>query len=114
MLDARLNFKQQAEHVNAKAFGIRVALSRLMPNMGGLKQRRRALLNLVVTSVLPYGIAIWADALQMQETRRKVAPVYRLSAFRVASTYSKVSEDAACVIVGMLPIEELAEEWPTL
>lgn len=80
MLDARLNFKEQVEHVSAKASAVRVSLSRLMPNVGGPKQSRRLLLSSVVTSVLTNGIPIWADALKVQETRRKVASIYRLSA----------------------------------
>ncbi|XP_015123247.1 uncharacterized protein LOC107045466 [Diachasma alloeum] len=69
-----------------------------------------ALLSSVVTSVLTYGIPISADVLQLQETRRRIAPVYRLSALRVASAHRTVSEDAVCVIAGMLPIEILAEK----
>lgn len=114
MIDARLNFKQQADHVGAKASVVRATLSRLMPNIGGPKQRKRALLASVVTSVLTYGIPIWADTLRTQEAWRKVAPVYRLSALRVASAYRTVSHDAVCVIAGMLPIEILAEERRTL
>ncbi|XP_028982466.1 uncharacterized protein LOC114841596 [Diachasma alloeum] len=85
---------QQAEHVGTKTFGVRSTLARLMPNIGGPKKRRRALLSSVVTSVVTYGISIWADVLQLQEARRKIAPVYRLSALRVASAYRTVSEDA--------------------
>ncbi|XP_015118800.1 uncharacterized protein LOC107042315 [Diachasma alloeum] len=94
MVDARLNFKQHAEHLSIKASGVKSSLSRLMPNIGGPKQRRRALLSSVITSVLTYGISIRVNALQLQKVRRKVAPVYRLSALRVASAYRTVSEDA--------------------
>ncbi|XP_015118901.1 uncharacterized protein LOC107042377 [Diachasma alloeum] len=85
-----------------------------MPNIGGPKQRRRALLSSVVTSVLTYGISIWADVLQLQEARHKIAPVYRLSALRVASAYRTVSEGAVCVISRIIPIEVLAEERRSL
>ncbi|XP_015119514.1 uncharacterized protein LOC107042829 [Diachasma alloeum] len=105
-----LNFKQQVKHITTKASGVRAALSRLMPNIGGPKQRRRALLSSVITSVLTYGIAVWAEALQLQQNQRKVGPVYRLSALRVASAFRTVSNDAVCVITGMMPIEVLAEE----
>ncbi|CAB3247351.1 unnamed protein product [Arctia plantaginis] len=114
MIDARLNFKQQAQHVGAKASVVRATSSRLMPNIGGPKQRRRALLTSVVTSVLNYGIPIWADALKIQEARRKIAPVYWLSALRIASAFRTVSDDAVNVIAGMLPIEVLAEERKAL
>ncbi|XP_015123784.1 uncharacterized protein LOC107045892 [Diachasma alloeum] len=105
MIDARLNFKQQTEHLGVKASGVRSTLSRLMPNIGDPEQRRRALLSSVVTSVLTHGTSIWADTLKLQENS-----VYRLSALRVTSAYRTVSEDAVCVIAGMLPIELLAEE----
>ncbi|CAH2092420.1 unnamed protein product [Euphydryas editha] len=78
------------------------------------KQKRRELLASVVTSVLTYGIPVWADALNIQEARRKIAPVYRLSALRVASAFRTVSDDVVCVIAGMLPIRVLAEERKAL
>ncbi|XP_030757325.1 uncharacterized protein LOC115883146 [Sitophilus oryzae] len=114
MLDARLNFKQQVEHVCTTASVVRVSLSRLMPNVGGPKQIRRSLLSSVVTPVLTYGISIWADALRIQGTRRRVASVYRLSALRVSSAFRTVSEDAVCVIAEMFPIEILAKERQVL
>ncbi|XP_015116123.1 uncharacterized protein LOC107040517 [Diachasma alloeum] len=109
MIDPRLNFKH-VEHVAIKASWVRTLLSRLISNIEGSQQKRRALLSTVVTSVLNYGIPIWADALQFQKSRRKIAPVYRQSVLRVASAYRIVSEDAVCVIAGMLSIEVLAEK----
>ncbi|GBP32393.1 hypothetical protein EVAR_81200_1 [Eumeta japonica] len=38
MLDARLNFKQQVEHVSVKASVVRAGLARLMPNVGGVAE----------------------------------------------------------------------------
>ena len=81
-----------------------------MANVGGPKQNRRSLLASVVTSVITYGIAIWAGALLTPETRRKVTSVYRLSALRVASDNRTVSKVASAVIAGLLPIEVLADE----
>jgi len=75
MIDARLNFKQQVEHVSTKASAVTLVLSRLMPNIGDPKQCRRRLLASVATSVLTYGISIWADALGIQESHRRVASV---------------------------------------
>ncbi|XP_030746169.1 uncharacterized protein LOC115874997 [Sitophilus oryzae] len=88
--------------------------SRLMLNVGGPKQIRRSLLSSVVTSVLTYGISLWADALRIRGTRKRVAAVYRLSALRVASAFRTVSEDAVCIIAGILPIGILAEERQVL
>ncbi|GBP39675.1 Retrovirus-related Pol polyprotein from type-1 retrotransposable element R1 [Eumeta japonica] len=81
-----------------------------MPNVGGPKQSRRLLLSSVVTSVLTYGISIWADALETQDSWRKAGPIYRMSALRVASAFRTVSEEAVCVISGTLPLRVLAKE----
>lgn len=91
---------------------VATTLARLMPNVGGPRQKRRKLLSSVTTSVLTYGIPIWADALKIQEYRRKVAAAYRVGALRVA--FRTVSEDAINVIAGVLPIEVLAEERRTM
>lgn len=81
ILDARLNSKQQV-------FMVRASLS---------------LLSSVVMSVLTYGISVWAHTLGVQESRRKVASTYQLSALRVTSAFRTVAEEAVCVIAGMLP-----------
>lgn len=85
-----------------------------MPNIGGPKQRKSALLASVVTSVITYAIAIWGHTLERQASLRKVGPVYRRSALRVASAFRTVSTDAVCVIAGMLPIRLIAEERRSL
>lgn len=110
MLVARLNFKQQVEHVTAKALTVVANLVRLMPNIGSPKQTKRLLLSSVVTSDLTYGLSIWTDALEIQESWRKACPVYRLSALRVASAFRTISEEAVCVISGTLPLKVLAKE----
>ena len=48
MIDSRLNFKAQVEHASAKAATVGRTLSRLMPNVGGPKQKRSALLTSVI------------------------------------------------------------------
>lgn len=85
-----------------------------MPNIGGPRQNRRKLLTSVVTSVLTYGIAIWGDALKIERYQRTVMTVYRLSALRVTCAFRTVSEDAACVLAGMTPLEIMAEERKAL
>ncbi|GBP21409.1 Putative 115 kDa protein in type-1 retrotransposable element R1DM [Eumeta japonica] len=45
---------------------------------------------------------------------RKAGPVNRLSALRVASAFRTISEEAVCVISGVLPLRVLAKEKQTL
>ncbi|GBP70973.1 Retrovirus-related Pol polyprotein from type-1 retrotransposable element R1 [Eumeta japonica] len=40
MIDVRLNFKQQVEHVSTKASAVKTSLARLMPSVGGPMQRK--------------------------------------------------------------------------
>lgn len=109
-IDARLRFKEQALHACTKASSVVGVLSRLMPNVRGPKQKRRALLGSVVSSVLTYGIAVWADALNCQDVQRRLFPVHRRSALRVAGAFRTVSREAAHLIAGVMPIEVLAQE----
>ncbi|GBP44746.1 hypothetical protein EVAR_81514_1 [Eumeta japonica] len=69
------------------------SLSRLMPIVGGPQQSRKMLLSSVVTSVLTYGMLIWADAFESQESRKKDASIYRLSTIRVANAFRRVSKE---------------------
>lgn len=110
ILDTRLKYKTHIEHVAGKAAKVATALARLMPNIGGPRQPRRRLLASVVTSVLTYGITIWGEALKYEDYRRKIAAVNRLSALRVSCAFRTVSDDAVCVIAGLIPIEILAVE----
>lgn len=107
MLDTRLSFKTHVEHAAAKAAKVATALARLMPNIGGPRQPQRKLLASVATSILTYGIAIWGEALETEGHRRKIAAVHRRSALRVSSAFRTVSDDAVCIIAGMMPIEVL-------
>ena len=63
-----------------------------------------------MTSILTYGIAIWGKALKIERYQRKMAAVNRLSALRVSSAFRTVSDDAVCIIAGLMHIEVLAVE----
>ncbi|XP_068626377.1 uncharacterized protein [Battus philenor] len=106
--------RDQTERAATKASLVTDKLCRLMPNIGGPKQNRRKLLASVTTSVLMYGVPIWSDALSKLESHRKIVSVYRVSNLRVASAFRTVSEDAACVIVGMVTVALLEDEMTKL
>ena len=110
MIDSHLNFKAQVEHAPAKTATVGRTLSRLMPNVGGPKQKKRLLLSSVITSIMTYGIAIWADALAIQEWYKKVASVHSITSLWTASAFRTVPREAADVIAGLMPIQVLAQE----
>ena len=110
MLDNRLRFKTHVEYSSKKASLLQAALSRILPNIGGPGYARRILLSRVVSSVLLYAAPVWAAALATTETRRKLSSTYRLCAIRTISGFRTISDEAACVIAGMIPIDILANE----
>jgi len=109
-IDARLSFKEHTKYVSQRSAKASKALSRIMPNVGGPSQGRRRLLVSVVTSIMLYAAPIWAQALQVPSYRRSVNSVYRNCALRVISAFRTLSDEAACVIAGMCPINLLAAE----
>lgn len=110
MVDQKLRFDDHLQSCSAKAAAYASSLSRLMPNIGGPRQSRRLLLASVCSSVLLYGAPVWSDALRVASYRRRVAAVYRQCALRVICAYRTVSDEAACVVAGMLPVDILAAE----
>lgn len=110
MLDTKLNFWQQIKQVTDKAAVVTNQLSRLMANIGGPTPAKRRLLMTTMQSILLYGAEIWADALNKDYCRRRMAAVQRRGALRVACSYRTVSHPAVYVIATVIPIDLLAQE----
>ena len=110
MVDQRLKFKSHLENLATKASGVATLLARMLPNIGGPRQSRRLLISRVVSSILLYAAPVWASSLKVEANRRKIAAPYRLSALRTSCAYRTTSDEAACVIAGMIPIDILANE----
>ena len=86
------------------------ALARLMRNTKGPRPSIRRLLMTVTHSILLYGAEIWADATEIKKYRTTMTDVQRQWALRIACAYRTVSEAAALVIAGVVPIDLLALE----
>lgn len=110
MIDNRLSYKKHIEYVSEKASRLQAALSGMLPNVGGPRHGRRLLLAKVVTSAILYAAPIWAPAMSVQSNRKKLAGTYRLSALRTIGGFRTISDDAAGVLAGMMPIDILVEE----
>ncbi|KAH8332940.1 hypothetical protein KR074_012324, partial [Drosophila pseudoananassae] len=111
MLDNRMSYGAHVEYSTIKAARIQGALSRMLPNVGGPKESRRRLLASVVTSVLLNAAPIWAASVRRhQGLKKKLGASYRLAALRVISGFRTISEEAALVLAGMIPIDILANE----
>ncbi|SPP81369.1 blast:Putative 115 kDa protein in type-1 retrotransposable element R1DM, partial [Drosophila guanche] len=110
LIDTRLSFKEHLEYVQRKASGTAGALSRMLLNTRGPKQATRKLLTSVVTSQILYAAPAWAKAAQVKTYMRGVEATYRLCALRIACSFRTVSDEAALVIAGQVPLRELIRE----
>ncbi|XP_033226062.1 uncharacterized protein LOC117178738 [Belonocnema kinseyi] len=81
-----------------------------MANIIGPKPSKRRLLMSVTQSILLYRSEIWADALKQKKYRKTMAAVQHRGVLKIACSYRTVSESAALVIAGVIPIDLLALE----
>jgi len=79
-----LGFKAHLEAVAGKVQTTALALSRLMPNLGGAGPKKRRLLTTVVKSKLLYGSPIWASVLVHQKNLDIILRLQRYLALRNA------------------------------
>lgn len=110
MIDRKLSFQPHLKYAGEKCVRTSRALARIMPNIGGPRQSRRALLAKVTASVALYGATIWAQATTIKEYRKGLESAYRLSTLRVCSAFRTISTDAAGVIAGIIPFDIAARE----
>ena len=110
MLGTKLTYWEQIRRVTEKADAATKNLSRLMANVDGPKPSKRRVLISVVHSILLYGAEIWADALNIEKYRKRMASVQRKGALRVTCSYRTVSVSATLVMGGIIPIDLLARE----
>ncbi|XP_070067099.1 uncharacterized protein [Drosophila virilis] len=110
MIDHRLSYKQHLEYISHKAASVTTAISRILANTKGPRQRSRRLIAGVVTSTILYGSNIYAPAMEVASYSRGCNAAYRRCALRVATCFRTVSEDAALVLAGMIPLGLMAAE----
>jgi len=105
-----LGFRAHVESAVASAQITSTALSRLMPNIGGPRQKKRSLLATVVTSKLLYAAPIWGAAMAFKCNVTSLDRPQRTIAIRTIMAYRTVSTAAVLVIAGMIPAHLLAWE----
>lgn len=112
-LDSKWSFKEHIIGVSQKAERILVALSRLMPNIGGPRETRRRLFTTVIRSIILYGASIWARE-GVLSSRVRILPLIRIQRRldqRSICAYRTVSGTAAGLIASSPPIDLLAKSY---
>jgi len=110
-LDSRLSFTHHIATASSKAAHSARAIGRLMPNIGGPSQSKRALLGSVIRSKILYGATVWAGTgTKTAKNRSAMARVQRTIALRTTRAYRTVSADASLVLSSTIPADLLALE----
>lgn len=108
-LNSKLGFKEHTKMDRAKAVKTTVALTRLMPNVGGPSPTKRKLLTSVVNSQLLYAAPVWHPTIKFRNHRQLLLGPQRTMALRVASAYRTVSTAAILVVAGTVPVHLMAK-----
>ena len=87
-----------------KSLRVTNAIAQLLPNTGGPKQAARRLLATVTSSTMMYGAPIWYAATAHESYVRAMKSAHRLASLRVCCAFRTVSNAAASVIAGRMPI----------
>ncbi|XP_046829264.1 uncharacterized protein LOC124428804 [Vespa crabro] len=110
MLDYKLNFGEHIIRTADKAAKVVASLDTLMANVNGPRPYIRGLLMRAAEAVMLYGVEVWAEALQHEKYRKRMATVQRRVALRIACSYRTVSEPAVLVLARVIPIDLLSQE----
>ena len=73
--------------------------------MWGLKHK--ALKTIYTGAILPlilYGALVWKDVMERSCYKAKLVRIQRLINIRIAKAYQTVSNEALCIITGLIPI----------
>lgn len=110
-LDSRLSFRDHFSYVELKCGKVIRALSRLMPNLRGPREKKRKLYANVLYSVILYGAPIWYDvALSSRMILQIIARLQRKINSRVVSSYRTASHVAVTLLAGSPPLHLVACE----
>jgi len=110
-IDTRLSFTKHIQQASRKATDSATAIGRLMPNIGGPSQSKRALLGTVANSKMLYASPTWAvRGTKTAKNRAELARAQRTVALCITRAYRTVSADASSVLASMLPADLLATE----
>ncbi|XP_035737494.1 uncharacterized protein LOC118448396 [Vespa mandarinia] len=110
MLDRNLNYGEHKIRAAYKVAKLVASLGTLMANVNGLRLCRRGLLMRAAEAVMLYCAEVWAEALQKEVCRKRIAAVRRRGAHRIACSYRTVYEPAMLVVAGVILIDLLVQE----
>jgi len=111
ILDNKLTFREHVNCMEEKCSKLIFSLSRSAKISWGLKHK--ALKTIYAGGTLPlilYGAPVWKGAMDIKCYKTKLIIIQRLINIRIARAYRTVSNEALCVMTGLIPINLKIEE----
>lgn len=109
-LDTKLTFAEHVKKITEKAEKTTVALSSLMPNIGGPRSSKRRMISSVIHSQILYAAPTWHKVTENRKLLNRLIRIQRRMCIRISSAYRTISAEAAGVISGVPPIDLLIKE----
>lgn len=109
-LSRSMGFKTHIQIAAAKAEKTAAALTHILSNVGGSRQRTRKVLSLVVHNQLLYAVPVWSGSLVYESYVNMLERPQRIITHRVVMAYRTVSTQAALIVSGLIPAHLMAIE----
>lgn len=110
VFDSNMIFGKHIKSCCKKAENTVAALRKIMPRVGGPKEKKRRILAYITSSIPTYACPVWGDAVHIKKYRNMLRAVQRRVAIAVSRRYRTISTEASLVISGIIPIDLLIEK----
>ena len=105
LFDNKLTFREHINYIEEKCSKLIFSLARSAKVTWGLKHK--ALKTIYTGAILPlilYGAPVWEDVMERSCYKTKLVRIQILINIRIAKAYRTVSNEALCIITGLIPI----------
>lgn len=110
MVGIEINIVGYLNYAHEKTANTSISLAPLISIVGDPRYNPKLLEAGVVRSTLLQAVRVWEDALTCENNRRRVNMTYDLVVLRVCSAFRTFSNEAACVIAEIVPLDILVNK----
>jgi len=111
IFDSKLSFREHITYIEGKCTKLIFSLATSAKITWGLKHK--ALKKIYTGAILPlllYGAPVWKEVLHSSCYKGKLVRIQRLINIKIAEAYRTVSNEALCIITGLIPMNIKIEE----
>jgi hypothetical protein len=111
IFDNKLTFREHITHIEEKCTKLIFSLAKSAKIMWGLKHKAlKTIYTAPILSLILYGTLVWKDVIKRSCYKAKLVRIQRLINIKIPKAYRTVSNEALCIITGLIPINFKIEE----